>query len=151
MKKFAALLSILLAGAAFAAVYDLWFQRIGTNGVQGEYVQYTFGNNVFVDNINRIIYTTNNPPTFARTRATTDANGNYTWTYGITFSNAPAISCLAEGGSTVPLTAQLVGVPTTTNCVLKVMSLPSTSVLGIVVLGAPQGTQATIDLIATSI
>lgn len=85
-----------------------------------------------------------------RIRAQTDASGNYTWTYSSTFGSGvvPVISVVAEGGSTIPLNVQIVGTPSNTSVTFKVLSLPSTSVLGIVVLGAPAGTQCFLDITA---
>lgn len=84
------------------------------------------------------------------TRAQTDASGNLTWTYPNAYAGGvvPHISVVGEGGSTVPLNFQIVGVPTNTSVTIKVISLPSTSVLGIAVLGAPTGTQAYVHIYA---
>lgn len=85
-----------------------------------------------------------------RARIQTDASGNLTWTYSTAFAGGvvPIISVVPEGGSTVPLNVQIVGTPSNTSVTFKVLSLPSTSVLSIVVLGAPTGTQAVLDLMA---
>lgn len=97
---------------------------------------------------------TNKPSitTIQRVRAQTDASGNYTWTYPSAYGSGvvPIISVVAEGGSTVPLNVQIVGVPSNTSVTFKVLSLPSTSILGIVVLGAPAGAQAYLHVTAVA-
>jgi len=93
------------------------------------------------------------PALVQRARVQTDASGNYTWVYPAAFPAGviPLISALSESASSViPQGVQIVGVPTNTQCVFKVINLPSTSVLSIVVLGAPGGAQAWLHLTATS-
>lgn len=90
-------------------------------------------------------------PSIQRVRVQTDSTGSYTWTYPIAYASGviPVISCLTESSSsTVPQGVQLVGVPTNTSCTFKVINLPSTSVLSIIVLGSPTGAQAYIHLTA---
>lgn len=91
------------------------------------------------------------PPAIQRVRVQTDSSGNYTWTYPSAYPSGvvPVISCLTESASsTVPQGVQIVGVPTNTSCTFKVINLPSTSVLSVVVLGAPAGAQAYLHLTA---
>lgn len=85
-------------------------------------------------------------------RAQTDASGNYTWTYSTAFGGGvvPICSAIPEGGTTIPLNVQIVGTPSNTSVTFKVLSLPSTSVLGIAVLGAPAGAQAYLHLTAAA-
>jgi hypothetical protein len=92
------------------------------------------------------------PALHQRVRVQTDGSGNYTWTYPTAFPSGvvPVIGVVVEGGGTIPLNAQINGTQTNTSCTIKVLSLPSTSVLGIAVLGVPAGTQAYIDLTADS-
>jgi len=90
-------------------------------------------------------------PAIQRLRVQTNATGDYTWTYPVAYGSGivPIISCLTESSSsTVPQGVQIVGVPTNTSCTFKVINLPSTSVLSIVVLGAPTGSQAYLHLTA---
>lgn len=65
-----------------------------------------------LDNL-KVVYTT---------RAQTDANGNYTWTYPAAFATPPRILVVAEtaSGTTDVVNAQVNGAPTTTQCVIKV-------------------------------
>lgn len=89
--------------------------------------------------------------TIQRARVQTDASGNYTWTYPVAYGAGvvPVISAISESASsTVPQGVQIVGVPTNTSATFKVINLPSTSVLSIVVLGAPTAAQAYIHLTA---
>lgn len=84
-------------------------------------------------------------------RVQTDASGNYTWTYPVAFNggSVPRISALVETSSgTVPYNVQIVGTPTATSTVLKVLSSPTLTVLGINVLGSSVGTQSYLDLMA---
>lgn len=85
-----------------------------------------------------------------KSRAQTNGTGDYTWSYPNAYGSGivPIISVVPEGGSSVPLNVQIVGTPTNTSCTFKVLSLPSTSVLSIVVLGAPTGTQAYLHMTA---
>lgn len=88
-----------------------------------------------------------------RARAQTDSSGSYTWTYPVAYGSGvvPIISVVSESASTtIPQGVQIIGVPTNTSCTFKVINLPSTSVLGIVVIGAPGGAQAYLHLTATS-
>ena len=88
-----------------------------------------------------------------RLRVQTDASGNYTWTYPTAYPSGvvPVISAVSESASsTVPQGVQIVGVPTNTSATFKVINLPSTSVLGIVVLGAPTAAQAYIHITAVA-
>jgi hypothetical protein len=83
-------------------------------------------------------------------RAQSTSSGTYTWTFPTPFSSIPKVTAICESSSTnIPVNVQIVGAPTTTNVVFQIITLPSTSVLGIIVLGAPTGTQAYIDAIAT--
>lgn len=85
-----------------------------------------------------------------KSRAQTDASGNYTWTYPSAYGGGivPIIGVVPEGGSTVPLNVQIVGTPTNTAVTFKVLSLPNISILGIATLGAPTGTQAYLHMTA---
>lgn len=86
-----------------------------------------------------------------RARAQTDASGNYTWTYPVAYGSGviPVISALSETASTsIPQGVQIIGVPTNTSCVFKVLNLPATSVLGITVIGVPTGAQAYLHITA---
>ena len=86
-----------------------------------------------------------------RTRVQTNATGDYTWTYPVAYAPGviPVITAVSESASsTVPQGVQIVGVPTNTSATFKVINLPSTSVLSIVVLGAPTAAQAYIHLTA---
>lgn len=118
---------------------------IGTNGQLGPV---TLSPNLVYNKVAGLIYTTNNPPTIQRLRVQTDVNGNYTWTYPTAFVAIPIVTAIAEGGTNQPINVQIVGSPTLTNCVFKVITLPSTSVLSIVVLGAPIGSQTYINITA---
>lgn len=92
-------------------------------------------------------------PVIQRVRVQTDSSGNYTWTYPVAYGAGvvPVVSAISESASsTVPQGVQIVGVPTNTACVFKVINLPSTSVLSIVVLGAPTGAQAYLHLTVQS-
>lgn len=91
-------------------------------------------------------------PLIQRIRVQTDSSGSYTWTYPTAYGSGviPVVSVVAEGGSTVPLNVQLASAPTNTSATFKVLTLPSTSVLSIVVLGAPAGAQAYLDITATA-
>lgn len=97
----------------------------------------------------------NKPPiqTIQRTRVQTDASGNYTWVYPVAYPIGviPVITAVSESSSsTVPQGVQIVGVPTNISATFKVINLPSTSVLSIVVLGAPTAAQAYIHLTAVA-
>ena len=90
-------------------------------------------------------------PSIQRTRVQTDVNGNYTWVYPIPYANGiiPVLTAVSESSSsTVPQGVQIVGVPTNISATFKVINLPSTSVLSVVVLGAPTAAQAFIHLTA---
>ncbi len=93
------------------------------------------------------------PQAIQRTRVQTDASGNYTWTYPVAYPSGvvPVLTAISESASsTVPQGVQIVGVPTNTSATFKVINLPSTSVLSIVVLGAPTAAQAYIHLTAVA-
>ena len=86
-----------------------------------------------------------------RLRVQTDASGNYTWTYPVGYPTGvvPVITAVSESASsTVPQGVQIVGTPTNTQATFKVINLPSTTVAGIVVLGAPVAAQAYIHITA---
>jgi len=88
-----------------------------------------------------------------RIRVQTNSTGDYTWTYPVAYGSGviPIISAVSESASsTVPQGVQIVGVPTNTSATFKVINLPSTSVLSIVVLGAPTAAQAYIHLTAVA-
>lgn len=83
-------------------------------------------------------------------RVQTDGSGSYTWSYASSsFSLAPVISAIVETTTTtIPYNIQIIGTPSSTSVTFKVLRNPTTSVLGIVVLGEPVGAQAFINLIA---
>lgn len=81
---------------------------------------------------------------------TTDASGNVTWTYPVAYpiGVVPNCSCLPTGATTTNLNVQKVSA-TNTSITFKVWSLPQTSILGIVVLGAPAaGASISCDVLA---
>lgn len=83
---------------------------------------------------------------------TTDSSGNVTWTYPTAYpaGTVPKCSCLPHGTTATNVTAQWISA-TNTSVTFKVWSLPQTSVLGIVVLGAPAGAASLVcDVIATA-
>lgn len=85
-----------------------------------------------------------------RARVQTDGSGNYTWTYPSSFASAPNVQATVEAPSgSVLYSVQLVGAPSTTQATFKVISSPTTSILGIVVVGQPVGAQAYINISAT--
>lgn len=81
------------------------------------------------------------------TRAQTDANGNYTWTYPAAFATAPRILVVAEttSGTTDVINAQVNGTPTTTQCVIKVNRTQQSvaALLGLTILSVPGTVGAT--------
>lgn len=87
-----------------------------------------------------------------RIRAQTDSSGNYSWTYPLAYPSGtiPVITAICEGGTNQPVNIQIVGAPTYTNCLFKVLSLPSTTLLSVIVLGSPAGAQTYIDAIASA-
>jgi len=92
-------------------------------------------------------------PSIQRLRVQTDASGNYTWTYPTAYGSGvvPIIGCQIETATTtVPVNVQIIGTPTNTSCVIKVLSAPTVNVLGVLVLGTPAGTQAYLHLTATT-
>lgn len=85
-----------------------------------------------------------------RTRVQTNSTGDYTWTFPTAYGSGviPVISAVSESASTtVPQGVQIVAI-SNTSVTIKVINLPSTSVLSIVVLGAPSGAQAYVHLTA---
>jgi hypothetical protein len=123
----------------------------------GQPVAIGFGTGILWDHTNHIIkFDSTILPTAApliqRIRVQTNSSGSYTWTYPTAFGAGvvPVISVVAEGGATVPLNVQISAAPTNTSVTVQVLTLPSTSLLGIVVLGAPAGAQAYVDITATA-
>lgn len=96
-----------------------------------------------------------NKPTIPSTESatvTTDSSGNVTWTYPTAYpaGTVPRCSCLPHGTTTTNINAQWISA-TNTSVTFKVWTLPQTSVLGIVVLGAPAGASTLVcDVIATN-
>lgn len=87
-----------------------------------------------------------------RTRVQTNSTGDYTWTFPAAYGTGviPVISAVSESSSTtVPQGVQIVAI-SNTSVTIKVINLPSTSVLSIVVLGAPAGAQAYVHLTAVA-
>ena len=88
--------------------------------------------------------------TIQRTRVQTNSTGDYTWTFPTAYGTGiiPVISVVSESASsTIPQGVQIVAI-SNTSVTIKVINLPSTSVLSIVVLGAPAGAQAYVHLTA---
>lgn len=84
-----------------------------------------------------------------RIRATSNASGVYSWTFGTPFGVGiiPIVTASAEGVASTPVNVQVVSV-TRTNVVFQTFNLPSLSVVGILVLGAPTTPATTFDAMA---
>lgn len=78
-------------------------------------------------------------------RLQTDAAGNFSWTYPTAYGAGtnPVVQIQVESPSTnVLLNVQIIGTPSNTGMTGKVWSLPSISVLTLLVLGSPVGYQS---------
>lgn len=83
-----------------------------------------------------------------RLRVQTDSSGNYTWTYPTAYGSGivPVVTVVAEGSGSTLVNAQLVGAPTNTSAVIKVMNIPTVNLLSTLLAQGPVGAQAYIDL-----
>lgn len=89
-----------------------------------------------------------NKPIFESYATTTDASGNFTWTFFPSYTSAPVVTAIVQTGTTTSsFNVQLVS-RTTTQAVFKVYSTVPTNVLGSLLGAAPVATQATINVMA---
>lgn len=122
------------------------FNRINAFPVFGTATQANWDATTTTD----IHYIQNKPsiPNVQSTSVTTDASGNYTWTYPSSFSGSPNVTAtVISGTSTSSFNVQVVS-KSSTQAVFKVYSTTPTNILGSLLGAAPVATQATIDIIA---
>lgn len=84
-------------------------------------------------------------PVIQRTRVTTDANGNYTWTFPASFGSAPIVSAVVEDASSAFSNVQVTSASSTG---VTIHAGKLTSALGILTLA--MNASVPVDLIAVS-